>query len=176
MKARSLVQKQIDEQWWASIFRFVRRQLEASLKTTSETIENIALDPDETIIPLDVRSLYTNVSLREVIEIALHKLYSQESPPENQRETIKKLLNMAVSKVFFKCKDSYYTQIDSLAMGASIAVILANLCLNEFEFALRQEIPVGTEIQQINDEKDLCPLCSRKVTCRSKGQPPSIYM
>ena len=36
MKARSLVQKEIDEQWWASIFRFVRRQIEASLKTTSE--------------------------------------------------------------------------------------------------------------------------------------------
>ena len=36
MKARSLAQKEIDEQWWASIFRFVRRQLEASLKTASE--------------------------------------------------------------------------------------------------------------------------------------------
>ena len=36
MKVRSLVQKEIDEQWWASIFGFVRRQDEASLKTTSE--------------------------------------------------------------------------------------------------------------------------------------------
>ena len=36
MKARSLVQKKVDEQWWASIFRFVRRQFEASLKSTSE--------------------------------------------------------------------------------------------------------------------------------------------
>ena len=35
-KARSLLQKEIDKQWWASIFRFVRRQVEASLKTTSE--------------------------------------------------------------------------------------------------------------------------------------------
>ena len=35
-KARSLVQKEIDKQWWASIFRFVRRQVEASLKTSSE--------------------------------------------------------------------------------------------------------------------------------------------
>ena len=34
MKARALVQKEIDEQWWASIFRFARRQVEASLKTT----------------------------------------------------------------------------------------------------------------------------------------------
>ena len=36
MVARSLVQKEIDEQLWASIFRFVRRQVGASLETTSE--------------------------------------------------------------------------------------------------------------------------------------------
>ena len=54
-------------------------------------------------------------------------------------------------------------------MGASLAVILANLWLKEYEFALRQEITVGTEIQQINDKNGLCPCCSREVTYRSKG-------
>ena len=38
MKARSLVKIEIDEQWWASLFRFVRRQVEACLKTTSENL------------------------------------------------------------------------------------------------------------------------------------------
>ena len=42
--------------------------------------------------------------------------------------------------------------IDGSAMGASLAIILANLWLKEYEFALRQEIPVETEIQQINDK------------------------
>ena len=36
MKARSLVQKELDEQSWASIFRSVRRQVEASLNTASK--------------------------------------------------------------------------------------------------------------------------------------------
>ena len=54
-------------------------------------------------------------------------------------------------------------------MGASLAVILANLWLKEYEFALRQEITVGTEIQQINDKNGLCPCCSRDVAYRSKG-------
>ena len=135
-----------------------------------ETNENIALDSDETIISLDVKSLYTNVPLKEAIEIALLKLYSQESPPEIQRATRKRLLNMAVSKVYFKCNDSWYVQIDGLAMGASLAVILANLWLKKYEFALRQETPVGTEIQQINDQKQFVSrFVSRKVTYRSKG-------
>ena len=38
-------------------------------------------------------------------------------------------------------------------MDASLAVIVANFWLKEYEFALRQKIPVGTEIQQINDTK-----------------------
>ena len=125
---------------------------ETNTKNTRETIENIALDPDETIISLDVKSLYTNAPLKEAMEIALQKLYSQESSPEIQRATMKTLLNIAVSKVYFKCNDSCYVQVDGSAMGASLAIILANLWLKEYEFALRQEIPVETEIQQINDK------------------------
>ena len=94
-----------------------------------------------------MKSLYTNVPLKEAIEVALQKLYSQESPPGNKRATMKRLLNMAVSKVYFKCYDSWYKQVDCFAMGASLAVILANLWLKEYEFALRQEIPVGSEVQ-----------------------------
>ena len=195
-----------------------RENIETNNKEARETIENIALDPDETIISLDVKSLYTNVALREAIEIALQKLYSQESPPEIQRATMKRLLNMAVSKVYLcddcsrldvllknpvysaldstmlilswgaasivqyspcicwlfvpmlqKCNNSWYVQVDGLAMGASLAVILANLWLKEYKFALREEIPVGTEVQQINEKNGLCHCCSRKVTYRSKG-------
>ena len=62
---------------------------------------------------------------------------------------MKRLLNMAVSKVYFKCNDSWYVQVDGLAMDASLAVFLANLWLKEYEFALRQEIPMGKEVQQI---------------------------
>ena len=71
--------------------------IETNNKEARETIENIALGPDETIKSLDVKGLYTNVPLKEAIEIALQKLYSQESPPEIQRATMKRLLNMAVS-------------------------------------------------------------------------------
>ena len=85
---------------------------ETNTKKARETIENIALDPDETIISLDVKSLYTNVNLKEAIENALHKLYSQEYPPEIQRATMKRFFNMAVSKVYFKCNDSWYGKVD----------------------------------------------------------------
>ena len=79
---------------------------------------------------------------------------------------MKRLLKMAVSKIYFKCNDSWYVQVGGLAMGAFLAVTLANLWLKEYEFALRQETPVGTEIQPMNDKNGLCPCCRRKVTYR----------
>ena len=141
---------------------------ENNTKDARETIENISLDPDETIISLDVKTLYTNIPLEEAIEIALQKLYSQESPPEIQRANLKRLLNMAISKIYFKCNDSWHVQVDGLAIDASLAVILPNLWLKEYEFILRQEKPVGTEIQPLNDKNDFCHCCRRKVTYRSK--------
>ena len=90
----------------------VGAKIETNINEARETIENIALDPDESIISPDVKSLYTNVSLKEASEIALQKLYSQESRPETRRVTMKRLLNMAVSKVYFKCNDSWYVQVD----------------------------------------------------------------
>ena len=65
----------------------------------------------------------------------------------------------------FKCNDSWRVPNDGLAMCASLAVILANLWLKAYEFVLRQEIPVGTKIQPMNDKN---PYCRRKVIYRSK--------
>ena len=121
-----------------------------------------------------MKSLYTNVPLKEAIEIGLQKLYSQESPPEIHRATMKKLLNMTVSKVYFKCNDSWCVQVNGLAMGASLAVILANLWLKEYEFALRQEISVGTEVQQINDKNGLCHVAAGKSHIDQRGLNPRV--
>ena len=73
--------------------------IETNTKDARKKIENIALHPDETIISLDVKSLYTDIHLKEAIENALQKMYSHESPPEIQRATMKRLLNIVVSKV-----------------------------------------------------------------------------
>ena len=80
---------------------------------------------------------------------------------------MKRLLKMAVSQVHFKCNETWYVQKDGLAMGASLAVILANLWLKQYETALSRDIP-----EMFLPEKDLhgiCPECNKKVTYRSKG-------
>ena len=93
--------------------------------------EKTELDSDESIISVDVKSLYTNVPLKEAVEIALGRLYEQVNPPETYRKTMKKLQNMAVSRVHFECNGLWCVQKDNLAMTASLAVIPANLWLKE---------------------------------------------
>ena len=72
-----------------------------------------------------------------------------------------------MSKVHFKCNDLWYVQKDGLAMGASLAVILANLWLKEYEPALKKEVPKLTVLNEVN--KEVCPGCQKKVTYRTKG-------
>ena len=52
-------------------------------------------------------------------------------------------------------------------MGASLAVILANLWLKEYEHALKKEVPKLTVLSEGN--KEVCPRCQKKVTYWTKG-------
>ena len=131
-----------------------------------EILENTNLEPDENLISLIVKSLNTNAPLKEAIDISLRKLYEQVDPPSVARKTMKRLLIMAVSRVHFKCNETWYVQEDGWEIGASLAVFLANIWLKQYETALSRVIP-----EIFLPEKDLngiCPECNKKVTYRSK--------
>ena len=108
----------------------------ANIETNSldarEILEGTNLELNENLISLDVKSLYTNVPVKEAIDIALRKLYEQDEPPSIARKPMKRMLNMAVSQVHFKCNETWHVQKDGLAMGASLAVYLANLWLKQY--------------------------------------------
>ena len=76
-------------------------------------------------------------------------------------------LRLAVTNVYFKCNKMRYTQSDGLAMGASLAVILANLWMKSFEKSL-QKPKEGKEIKT-PDTKVVCIVCNRRFTFRGKG-------
>ena len=59
------------------------------------------------------------------------------------------------------------TKKNGLAMGASLAVILANLWLKELEPALKKEVPNVIVLSEGN--KEVSPGCQKKLTYRTKG-------
>ena len=51
--------------------------IDTNTQMAREILDKNELDSDESIISLDVKSLYTNVPLKEAVEIALRRLYEQ---------------------------------------------------------------------------------------------------
>ena len=116
---------------------------------------------------MDVKKLYTNVPLGDIIDIALESLYSQKDSPDLSRSTIKRLLYMAVSNGHFKCNDPTCVQKVGFASAASMAVILRNFWLKDYEKVLAIDNP-----QKINIPEDMnvkCPKCNARVTFETKA-------
>ena len=80
---------------------------------------------------------------------------------------MKSLLKLAVKNVNFKCNGIWYVQSDGLAMGASLAVILANVWMKSFEESLQK--PELNENISISDQNGKCKDCNRRVTFRDRG-------
>ena len=74
---------------------------------------------------------------------------------------MKSLLRLDVTKVPSKC-NKMYTQPEGLAIGASLAVILANLRMKSFEKALQR--PYEGRKNKTHDTKVICIDCNRRVT------------
>ena len=140
---------------------------ETNSKGARAALEATKLDEDELVVSLDVKNLYTNVPVEEAIEIALKELYSSDEVPEIPRSAMKSLSRLLVTNFHFKCNKTWYTQWDGLAVGASLAVKLANLWVKSFEKFL-QKPKKGREIKT-PDTKVICIECSRRVTFRMKG-------
>ena len=63
---------------------------------------------------------------QDAINIALRSLYTRDDEPDMLRTTMKRLLELAVTNVFFKRNESCYCKKEGLAMGALLSVILAS--------------------------------------------------
>ena len=101
--------------------------IETNTKDARKALESLTLEDDEQIVSLDVKSLYTNVPVGESIEIALRELYLSNLAPDIPRSAMKSLLKLAVTNVHFICNGIWYVQSDVVAMGSSLAVLLANV-------------------------------------------------
>ena len=88
-----------------------------------------------------------------------------DNKPEIPRTTMKRLLDLAVTNVHFKCNESCYCQKDGLAMDASLAVILANYWMKSLEPQLKLLTPKCKTKSQFST----CRNWEHRVTARFRG-------
>ena len=76
----------------------------------------------------DVKSLFTNIPLDETIDICIEKLYQNKRKIKGlNKKHCKKLLTLATKSSVFIFNETYYSQIDGVAMGSTLSPTLANV-------------------------------------------------
>ena len=106
-----------------------------SVNSSTEFVEQLSqLQPTsiEHCVSFDIKSLYTHVPLKEVIEDIIKTVYSEAAPTSVFR-TSKTITDRVLRNMLYLCsesifiyKDSVYKQIDGVAMGSPLAPLLAN--------------------------------------------------
>ena len=82
----------------------------------------------------DVESLFTNVPLPSTVQIILDRIYKDKLiNTKLQKHTLKKLILDCCTKTAFSFNEQIYVKKDGVCMGSSIAPVLANIILTEFE-------------------------------------------
>ena len=85
-------------------------------------------------VSFDVESLFTNMPLNKTINIILDRIYRQKLLKTNlKKRAMKKLLLDSCTKTAFSYDNILYQQCDGVSMDSSLAPVLSNIILTEFE-------------------------------------------
>ena len=109
-----------------------------------EDLQGFNLNAENYIVSFDITSLYTNVPIRETIDILTNLIYDDDNGSFRgmTRNIFRKLLELVTKDTYFIFNDMYYKQIDGLAMGSPLSATLANIFLCFHEVKWLEECPV----------------------------------
>ena len=97
-------------------------------------MKNHKIRDNECFTSSDIVSLYTNVPVKDSINVCANLLFDGKSSLSFlDKETFIELAEMACCNVIFDTFDGLYKQTDGLAMGIAHALCLANGWLSQFD-------------------------------------------
>ena len=113
-----------------------------------KTITNFRLDSSQTgfMATADVTALFTNIPVRETIDIILNLAFSNNSSGTYEgftRESMTSLLENLTYENYFSFEDKVYRQIDGVSMGGPLSCAMANIFMAHHESVWLRECPAG---------------------------------
>ena len=101
----------------------------------------------------DIKSLFTNVPLDEVLTICMEQLYKPDlTPPTIPPDVLKELLDMATHGVQFSFNEVMFQQDDGVAMGSPLGPILANIFVGYHEQRLLEKCKLPMTYRRYVDD------------------------
>ena len=128
-----------------------------------DTIGNIDLR-GKFLVSYDVRSLFTNVPLRETIDICLNRLYHSDhcTPPSIPENILKEMLELCLRDNIFVFNNTVYKQVDGVAMGNSLGPVIANIIMAHIEETYFLQCPVSPSFYGRYADDNFCVFNSRE--------------
>ena len=96
-------------------------------------ISKLSINQSDQLASFDVKSLFTNIPIEFVINLILEKIYDENHIDKfygMKKTQFKKLLNWVTKKTVLQFNDSYFEQIDGIAMGIPLTPLMAGVCMN----------------------------------------------
>ena len=85
------------------------------------------------LVSYDVTSLFTSIPLQETIDTAINLIFKHNPNLNITKKEFKKLFLFATSQTHFIFNGKFYNQIDGVAMGSALALVLANIFMGFYE-------------------------------------------
>ena len=95
------------------------------------------ISPGDKMVSFDVESLFTNVPLKETIDLIAEHIYATKMHPEFSKTVFKNMMKTA-TQGYFLFKDSLYQQVDGVTMGSPLGPTVANFFLAHLENKILQ--------------------------------------
>ena len=106
------------------------------------------MDSNDILVSYDVTALFTNVPLKETIDILVNKAFSNDWFNQTyglnlERHQLARLLEIATTNQLFQLNGQLYQQIDGVAMGSPLGPLMANvfMCHLEEELVRQDSMP-----------------------------------
>ena len=134
--------------WLAEVLKPVLAKYSSHLlKDTFEFCEHIEQFSEENdcsevfMCSFDIVSLFTNVPLKEAIQICMDTLYRDDDVPTPglPEKLLEKMLLKTTTEVEFSFEGKMFKQIDGVAMGSPLGPILANIFVGFLEKRIPKE-------------------------------------
>ncbi|CAH2094625.1 unnamed protein product [Euphydryas editha] len=95
-------------------------------------IKDLTLPGHCKLISLDVDSLFTNVPVKETLNI-LTKLLKNNHTNANEITELIELTKLCMKQNYFKFNNQFYQQKEGLAMGSPLSPLMADIFMDDFE-------------------------------------------
>ncbi len=108
-----------------------------------DSIKNFVFSSKDKLVSYDVVSLFTNVPLKDTIDIICDTIYDKDTndKPPMPKHILKRLLVIATGGLFLH-NGKLYKTIDGVTMGSPLAPTLANFILAHFESKLLKDTSI----------------------------------